>query len=140
MVAQKSCGCWCRLTTSFAVHINVTKITISTSTCYLDTVKKTQASLCKHADSQEPLLPAQEILIFITLSSEFACANVQTHQSVHCWREKHTNRHLSQQNRFCAVTKAKVSLCKFADSPDLSLLAQNGIQSPFESPHENFEL
>ena len=35
---------------------------------------------------------------------------------------------------------AKVSLCKCADSPDPSLLAQNGIQSPFESPHENFEL
>ena len=33
-----------------------------------------------------------------------------------------------------------VSLCKGADSQDPSLLAQNGIQSPFESPHENFEL
>ena len=44
------------------------------------------------------------------------------------------------------MTKAKVSpilvkfsLCKSADSPDPLLLAQNGIQSPFESPHENFE-
>ena len=77
MVAQKSCGCLCRLTTSFAVHINVTKIAISTSTWYFDTVKK--ASLCKRANSQEPLLPAQEILIFITLSSDFACANMQIH-------------------------------------------------------------
>ena len=45
------------------------------------------ASLCKRADSQEPLLPAQEILIFITLSNDFACANVQTHQSIRCWRK-----------------------------------------------------
>ena len=37
-------------------------------------------------------------------------------------------------------SEAKVSLCKCADSPDPSLLEQNGIQSPFESPHENFEL
>ena len=140
MVAQKSCGCWCRLTSSFVVHINVTKIAISTSTWYFDTVEKAQASLCKRADSQEPLLPAQEILIFITLSSDFACANVQTHQSIRCWREQHINRHLRQHKRFCTVTKAKVSLCKCADSPDSSLLAQNGIQSPFESPHENFEL
>ena len=29
-----------------------------------------QASLCKRAYSQDPLLPAQEILIFITLSSD----------------------------------------------------------------------
>ena len=70
MVAQKSFGCWCRLTTSFAVHINITKMAISTSTWYFDIVKKAQASLCKHAGSQEPLLPAQEILIFITLSSD----------------------------------------------------------------------
>ena len=55
------------------------KIAISTSTWYLDTVKKAQASLCKRADSQEPLLPAQEILICITLPSDFAWANVQTH-------------------------------------------------------------
>ena len=33
--------------------------------------------------------------------------------------------------RFCAVAKAKVSQCKCADSPEPSLLAQNGIQSPF---------
>ena len=33
--------------------------------------------------------------------------------------------------RFCTVAKAKVSLCKCADSPEPSLLAQNGIQSPF---------
>ena len=48
------------------------------SCCHIpifDTVKKAQASLCKRADSQEPLLPAQEILIFITLSSDFACRN-----------------------------------------------------------------
>ena len=44
-------------------------------------------SLCKREDSSEPLLPAQEILIFITLSSDFACVNVQTHQSIRCWRE-----------------------------------------------------
>ena len=31
--------------------------------------------------------------------------------------------------RFCTVAKAKVSLCKCADSPEPSLLAQNGIQS-----------
>ena len=43
--------------------------------------------LRKRADSQKPLLPAQETLIFITLSSDFACANVQTHQSIRCWRE-----------------------------------------------------
>ena len=96
--------------------------------------------MCKRAASQEPLLPAQEILIFITLSSDFACANVQTHQSIRFWGEYHTNRHLRQHKKFCTVTKAKVSLCKCADSPDPSLLAQKGIQSPFESPHENFEL
>ena len=28
IVALKCCGCWCRLTTAFAVHINVTKIAI----------------------------------------------------------------------------------------------------------------
>ena len=38
MVAQNSRGCWCRLTTSFVVHINVAKIAISTSTWYFDTV------------------------------------------------------------------------------------------------------
>ena len=70
IVAQKSCDCWCRLTTSFAVHINVTKIAISTSRWYFDTVKKAQESLCKRADSQEPLLPAQDLLIFVTLSSD----------------------------------------------------------------------
>ena len=96
--------------------------------------------LCKRADSQEPLMPAQEILIFITLSSDFACANVQTHQSIRCWRELHTNRQLRQHKRFCRVTEAKVSLCKCADSPDPSLLAQNGIQSQFESSHDNFEM
>ena len=42
--------------------------------------------------------------------------------------------------RFCTVTKAKVSLCKCADSPEPSLLALNGIQSPFEPPHANFGL
>ena len=47
---------------------------------------------------------------------------------------------LRQDKRFCTVTKAKVSLCKCADSPDPSVLAQNGIQSPFESSHENFKL
>ena len=103
-------------------------------------MEKDQASLCKRADSQEPLPPAQEILIFITLSSDFACANVQTHQSIRCWREWHTHRLLRQRKRFCTVTKAKVSLCKLADSPDPLLLTQNGIQSPFESPHKNFEL
>ena len=35
---------------------------------------------------------------------------------------------------------AKVSLCKCADLPEPSLLAQTGIQSPFEPPHKNFEL
>ena len=75
-----------------------------------------------------------------TLSCDFACANVHIHQSIRCWREKHTNRHLSQHKRFCTVTKAKVSLCKCADSPNPSLLAQIGIQLTFESPHENFEL
>ena len=107
---------------------------------YFHTVKRAHASLCKRADSHEPLLPAQEILIFVTLSSDFACANVQTHQSIRCWRVKHTNRHLRQHKRFCTVTQAKVSMCKCADSPDPSLLAQNGIQLAFESPHENFEL
>ena len=38
------------------------------------------------------------------------------------------------------MTEAKVSLCKCADSPEPSLLAQNGIQSLFEPPRENFEL
>ena len=33
--------------------------------------------------------------------------------------------------RFCTVAKAMVSQCKCADSPEPSLLAQNGIQSPF---------
>ena len=101
-------------------------------------MKKAQARLCKRAYSKEPLLPAQEVLILITLSGDFACANVQTHQIIRCWHEKYTT--LRQHKRFCTVTKAKVSLCKCADSPDPSLLAQNGIQSPFESPHENFEL
>ena len=41
---------------------------------------------------------------------------------------------------FWTVTKAQTRPSKCADSPDPSLLAQNGIQSPFESPHENFEL
>ena len=45
-----------------------------------------------------------------------------------------------QHKRICTVTNAKVSLCKCADSPEPSVLAQNGIQSPLESPHENFEL
>ena len=35
--------------------------------------KKAQASLCKRADSQEPLLQAQDILLFITLSSDCLC-------------------------------------------------------------------
>ena len=133
MVAKKTCGCWCRLTTSFAVHINVTKIAISTSTWYFDTVKKAQAT----------------------------CANVQTPKSICCqhkrsWCLLHcpvtlpvqmcrltrvfAARHLRQHKRFCTVTKAKVSLCKCADLPDPWLLAQNGIQSPFETPHESFEL
>ena len=33
---------------------------------------------------------------------------------------------------FGTVTKARVSLCKFADSPEPSLLAQNSIKSLFE--------
>ena len=138
IVAQKCCGCWCRLTTAFAVHINVVKIAFSSSTWYFDIVMKAQASLCKHATSQEPSLPAQEILILIALSSDFACANMQTHQDIRCWHEWHTNCYFRQHKRFCTVTKANISLCKCADSPEPSLLAQNGIQSPFEPPHENF--
>ena len=37
--------------------------------------------LCKCADSPEPSLPAYEILVLIALSSDYTCANVQTHQS-----------------------------------------------------------
>ena len=48
----------------------------------------------------EPLLTAHDILILIALSSEYACANVQTHQSLHCWREKYTNRHSRQHLGF----------------------------------------
>ena len=140
MVAQKCCGCCCRLTTAFAILINVTKIAISASTWYFDTVTKAQASLCKRTDFQEPSLTAQEIFILMALSSDFVCANLQTHQSIRFWRENHTNRHFRQHKRFCTVTKAKVILCKCADSPEPSLHAQNGIWLPFKLPHENFEL
>ena len=129
MVAQTYLGCWCRLTTAFAVHVIVTQIAISASTRYFHTVAKAQASLCNRVDSQEPSLPAQEILILITLSGDFACKNVQTHRGIRFWREKQTNRHFRQDKRFCTVRKAKVSLCKCADSPQPSLLAQNGIRS-----------
>ena len=139
MVAQNSFDCWCRLITSFAVHTNIAKIAISTSTSYFDTVKKAQASLCKRADSQEPLLPAQEILIFIILSSDSLrkCADSPEY-SLLAWIAHKS--HLRQHKRFCTVTKAEASLYKCVDSPDPSLLAQNAIQSPFESPHENFKL
>ena len=46
-------------------------------------------------------------------------AIVQTHQSLGCSHEWHTNRHLSQHT----VTMALTSLCKCADSPEPSLLA-----------------
>ena len=46
-----------------------------------------QASLCKCADSTEPLLPAHDIFILIALPSDYAFANVQTHQSLSCWCE-----------------------------------------------------
>ena len=103
-----------------------------------DTVTKAQSSRCKRADSQEPLLIAQEILILMH-SPVTACANVQTQQSVRCWCKQHTYRHFRQRTRLYTAMKAKVSLCKCADSPEPSLLAKNGIQSPFEPPHENFE-
>ena len=76
MVAQVCRGCWCRLTTAFAFHINCTQIAIYTSTCYFLT-NEAQASLCKCADSLE----------LIALSSGYVCANVQTHQSIRCWCE-----------------------------------------------------
>ena len=70
MVAHACSGCWCRLTTAFAAHIKGTKIAISASTLYFGAVTKAQASLCKCADSPEPLLPAHEIFVLIALSSE----------------------------------------------------------------------
>ena len=69
MVAQMCRGCWCRLATTFAAHINGTQIAIWASTGCFGTVTKAQASLCKYADSPEPSLPANEILVLITLSS-----------------------------------------------------------------------
>ena len=41
-----------------------------------------QASLCKCAHLPEPSLPAHEILILITLYSDYTCTNVQTHQAL----------------------------------------------------------
>ena len=58
------------------------------------------ASLCKCADPPEPSLPAYEILILIALSSDYTCANVQTQQSLSCWREQHINRNLRQHMIF----------------------------------------
>ena len=43
--------------------------------------------LCKCEDSPGPSLPALEIFILIVLSSDYACAYWQTHQSLRCWRE-----------------------------------------------------
>ena len=66
-------------------------------------------------------MPAYEILIFIALSSDYTCPNVQTQQSLSCWREKHTNRHLNQHMIFRYCDEALTSLCKCADSPEPSL-------------------
>ena len=57
-------------------------------------------SLCKRADSTEPSLPAFEILILIALSCDYTCANVQTQQSLSCWREQHINHNLRQHILF----------------------------------------
>ena len=99
---------------------------------------KAQASLCICADSPEPWLPVHEILILITLSSDYTCTNVQTHQCLSCWYEKHTNRHLSSMWNFGTVTKTMVSLCKWADSPEPSQLEI--ALTRHLSQHEIFEL
>ena len=68
-------------------------------------------------------MPAYEILVLIALSSDYTCPNVQTQQSLSCWREQHTNRHLNQYMILCYCDEALASLCKCADSPEPSLPA-----------------
>ena len=129
-----------------------------------------QASLCKCADSPEPSLAAHEILIIITMSSDYtwhylhklarlwractftqACLSLITVPKSHALGQMAINAILCQKRRLwrvCVVnstkspfdaahvTKAKVSLCKCADSQEPSLIAQNSIKSPFESARD----
>ena len=44
--------------------------------------EEAQASLCKYADSPDPLLQAHDILILIALSSDYVCANVHSPESM----------------------------------------------------------
>ena len=95
---------------------------------------KTQASLCKCADSSEPFAarlyskilpfePAYQTLFF-AVSSVYtsiykAKTDVQTCQSIRCSHQRHINRHLIKRPRFGFVTKAPAtpSLCNCDISP-----------------------
>ena len=136
MVAQNSCGCWCRH------HI----IRCSHKRCK-------NRHFNQHMIFRYCIEGSGEPLQMCILPRAFAASTrdldiyyiVQRLPAQMCrltrvFAAGVNSTHFRQHKRFCTVTKAKVSLCKCADSPDPSLLAQNGIQSPFESPHENFKL
>ena len=72
MVAKMCRGCWCRLATAFTAHMNGMLIAFDPSNAILVLLRKeTRASLCKCANSPEPSLPANDILVFIALFSDY---------------------------------------------------------------------
>ena len=109
--------------------------------------------LCKCADSPEPSLPAYEKLVLIALSSDYTCANVQTHQSLRCQHMKYwylLHCPVTIPVQMCRLTRAFAAsiwnigtycivrwlyLCKCADSTESMLLGWISHKSPFQAAH-----
>ena len=81
--------------------------------CYFD---EAQASLCKCADSPEDSLPAHEILITLSRTMPaHMCKLTRVYPAIVNSTPPFESAH---EILFGAVKKAKLSLCKCADSPE----------------------